>query len=84
MTPDDEAIRQHASFLAKARYVEEHFTVYNCDDLGDHLVVLVHLSCGRDHQAFSYAPSKPSHSSNILEEDILRFSSNFKVRCRTH
>jgi hypothetical protein len=85
VTPDDEAIRQHAAFLAKARYVEEHFTVYNSDDLGDHLVVLVRLSCGHaHHQAFSYAHSKPSHSSNILEEDVLRFSSSFKAFWEAH
>ena len=34
----------------KARYVEEHFTVYNLDDLNEHKLVLVRLSCGHVHQ----------------------------------
>jgi len=80
VTPNDGAIQQHAAFLAKARYVEEHFTVYNTRDLNEHKQVLVRLSCGRQQtQAFSYAPSRPIYSSSVLEEDILSFHCSFKA-----
>ena len=34
--PNVKAIQAHLSFLSKARYVEEHFTLYNRADLNEH------------------------------------------------
>ena len=36
VTPNERAIQSHLPFLAKARFVEEHFTVYNLADLSEH------------------------------------------------
>ena len=43
VTPNASAIRQHASFLSRQRYLEEHFTVYNRHDLNEHECVTVRL-----------------------------------------
>ncbi|KAL1530705.1 hypothetical protein AB1Y20_001604 [Prymnesium parvum] len=65
-------------YLTKARYVEEHFTIYNLADLNEHKCVLLRLSCGQLHEhAFSYAPSESTFGYSALEEEILCFYSNF-------
>ena len=80
MVPNTRALISSLPFLSKTRYVEEHFTVYNCDDLNEHRCVLVRLSCGRlHHQSFSYAPSRFTYGYSLLEEDILRFHGAFKT-----
>lgn len=62
----------------QSRYVEEHITIYNLDDLSEHKVVLLRLSSGQLQQhAFSYAPSESAFGYSALEEDILRFHSAF-------
>ena len=80
VVPNTRALISSLPFLSKTRYVEEHFTVYNCDDLNEHRCVLVRLSCGRlHHQSFSYAPSRFTYGYSLLEEDILRFHGAFKT-----
>ena len=56
VTPNERAIQSHLPFLAKARFVEEHFCVYNLADLSEHKCVLLRLSCGSMH-----APGSSSH-----------------------
>lgn len=67
------------------RYIEEHFTIYNVDDLNEHRCVLLRLSCGALHtQTFSYAPSESTFGYSALEESILRFHSAFTQSVGAH
>ena len=81
VTPNERAIAAHGAQLLKARYVEQHFTVYNLDDLNEHKYVLVRLTSASSQftQGFSYTPAKFMHGYSLLEEDILRFNCAFQT-----
>ena len=81
VTPNERAIHANLSFLAKARYIEEHFTVYNLADLSEHKCVLLRLSCGQLQvgPTFSFTPSESTLGYSALEEDILRFQCAFSA-----
>ena len=81
VTPNERTIAAHGAQLLKARYVEQHFTVYNLDDLNEHKYVLVRLTSASSQytQGFSYTPAKFMHGYSLLEEDILRFNCAFQT-----
>ncbi|KAJ1634016.1 hypothetical protein T492DRAFT_526298 [Pavlovales sp. CCMP2436] len=85
--PREAALREHGSFLRKARYVIEHFSVYNVRDLNEHWRVAITLSCARSDLGHSRAlsqrmsvlgASKRAPAFLHLEEEVLRFHCAFR------
>jgi hypothetical protein len=81
VTPNERAIQSHLPMLAKTRFIEEHFTVYNLADLTEHKCVHVRLSCGQlpAGSIFTYSPSESASllGYSALEEEITRFHCDF-------
>lgn len=75
--PDFWKIAQHASFLSREKYVEEHITIYNRDFPREFFWVRIRLIVGGATSEFSSVSHKRAFSFSKLENLIVRFLTRF-------